>query len=100
MGRRHKFDIVAEILRLAQDGSKKTRIVYMTNLNFNMLNKYMGVLIDKGFIECSDDKFFTASRGLEFLDRYEELMNVWSIIETRPPRERDQYKVRPKARYK
>jgi len=75
--RRHKFDIIAEILKLSTNGMKKTQLVYSSNINFNMLNKYLEPLMAKGFIELSGGLYYTTPGGFEFLYMYDKLMNVW-----------------------
>lgn len=81
MGRRHKIDIMAEILRLSKVGSKKTRLVYLANINFNMLRKYLSLLESKGFIYKSEDIFYTSRDGFAFLKQYEELMMAWNLLD-------------------
>lgn len=79
--RRHKFEIIASILKRAKDGTRKTRLVYETNLNFTMLGKYMKILSEKGFINSSNGKLYTTMKGIEFLEKYDELMMLWHLIE-------------------
>ena len=79
--RRHKFEIIASILTRAKDGTRKTRLVYETNLNFTMLGKYTKILSDKGFINSSNGKLYTTMKGIEFLEKYDELMMLWNLIE-------------------
>ena len=81
MGRRHKLDIMADLLRLSKNGSKKTRLVYLANINFNMLKKYVTLLESKGFIYNSDDLIFTSREGFDFLRQYDELMMAWDLVD-------------------
>lgn len=78
--RRHKFEIIANILTQAKDGTRKTRLVYETNLNFTMLGKYVKTLSEKGFINSSNGKLYTTMKGIEFLEKYDELMTIWNIV--------------------
>ncbi len=90
MGRRHKLDIMADLLRLSKNGSKKTRLVYLANINFNMLKKYVTLLESKGFIYNSDDLIYTSREGFSFLRQYDELMMAWDLVDnnsTEPVRE-------------
>jgi predicted transcriptional regulator len=48
---RSSIDIVANILEIAKDGAKKTRIMYLANLSFDQLKKYLNFLIDKNLLE-------------------------------------------------
>ena len=81
VGRRHKLDIMADLLRLSRDGSKKTRFVYLANINFNMLKKYVTLLESKGFIYNSDDLIYTTREGFDFLRQYDELMMAWDLMD-------------------
>ncbi len=78
--RRDKFEIIASILTLAKNGARKTPLVYQTNLNFSMLRKYTQILAEKGFINSSNDKLYTTMKGIEFLEKYEELMMIWNLV--------------------
>jgi predicted transcriptional regulator len=81
MARRHKLDIIAEILKLAQGGSKKTRLVYQANINFTMLVKYTALLEKKSFIHMMNDHIYTTHEGLEFLRQYEQMRLAWDFNE-------------------
>jgi predicted transcriptional regulator len=74
--RRNNLDICADILQVSQSGAKKTQIVYKANLNFMIVKKYLGNLIDKGFIEKYDKLYFTTNKGVNFLESYEEFSLV------------------------
>ena len=81
VGRRHKLDIMADLLRLSKKGSRKTRLVYLGNINFNMLKKYVTLLESKGFIYNSDDLIYTSREGFNFLRQYDELMMAWDLMD-------------------
>lgn len=81
MGRRHKLDIMADLLRLSKNGSKKTRLVYLSNINFNMLKKYVALLESKGFIYDSEGLIYTSREGFDFLRQYDELMIAWDLMD-------------------
>lgn len=80
--RRDKYEIIANILKKARDGAKKTRLVYETNLNFTMLRKYIRVLSEKGFIDIHDGIIYSTMKGIAFLEKFEELMGIWNFLET------------------
>ena len=74
--RRSNLEIVAEILRTAKKGAKKTRIVYGANLNFKMLNEYLAKLEAAGLIRHSEDNgglIETTDKGKEYLDWFRGL---------------------------
>ncbi len=41
----------------------------------------MKTLSEKGFINSSNGMFFTTMKGIEFLEKYDELMMLWNLIE-------------------
>jgi predicted transcriptional regulator len=72
--RRTRIDITAEILRIANDGAKKTQIVYGANLNFKLLRKYLDELEKAGFIMRDLEKqgiIKTTEKGENYLKYYE-----------------------------
>jgi len=75
MSRRNDLDICADILKTARTGAKKTRLVYKANLNFKIIEKYLRKLIDNGLLQRAEDRnFLTTQRGVQFLQRYKDLM--------------------------
>ena len=77
--RRSRFEIIEEILSLAIDGTKKTSIVYRANLNFNVVNRYLDLLIQEDLISSAaglERKFKTTKKGLEFLKAFKSLKTV------------------------
>jgi len=76
--RRHRLDIFVEVLRLAEKGAKMTRLVYQTNSNFTVMRDYLQILVERGFIESIDGHIYTTDKGFEFIDKYEELMQVYT----------------------
>lgn len=78
MARRHKLDIFAEILRLAENGTKKTRLVYQTNSNFTIMKEYLQTLSESELIRSNDGHLYTTDKGFEFLDKYEQVMSIYN----------------------
>jgi predicted transcriptional regulator len=75
---RNKIEITANILELAKHGSRKTRIMYLGNLSFDLVQKYLTQLEQLGMVEIkSTDKgeriYNITPRGLEFLSDFYEL---------------------------
>ena len=81
MSRRHKLDIFADILRLAVDGTKTTRLVYKANTNFTKIKDYLQTLSERGLIELHDGHLRTTDKGIEYLEKYEKLMLVFNSFE-------------------
>ena len=71
--RRSNLEIVAEILRIARKGAKKTRIVYGANMNFKMLDEYLEKLEKAGLVANSQGNgglIKTTEKGIEYLQRF------------------------------
>jgi len=74
---RSRIDIIANILKEAIDGAKKTQIMYRCNLSFKQLQTYLSLLIEKKLLrvihtgENSNIKFFEITgKGHAFLRAY------------------------------
>ncbi len=76
MGRRQKYDIIADILKTAAMGTKKTRLVYLSNLNFTILKDYLDLLLKKELLEFSDEELFTTLKGFLFVEKYVEIQKL------------------------
>ena len=71
--RRNNLEIVAEILKIAKKGAKKTRIVYGANMNFKMLDEYLEKLTKAGLIANSESNgglIKTTEKGVEYLQQF------------------------------
>ena len=83
---RNRIQIAADILEIAKDGSRKTRIMYLGNLSFELLEKYLDLLRNYGLIEIrsNNEKTYRATeKGRRFLEDYHELQKHSEIAETK-----------------
>ena len=71
--RRSRIDIVVEVLEVAKNGVNKTAIVYKTNLNFMLADKYIVLLEKQGLLENKLNKSITTEKGRIFLGKAKEL---------------------------
>ena len=81
--KRSDIDIMANILVEAGKGTKKTHILYKCNLSYKQLHVYLQILHNMELLASHPDKensklqyFRTTSKGLEFLDAYNNLKNL------------------------
>ena len=77
-GKRSDIEILADILRVAMDGAKKSHIVYQANLNFEVAKRYLKRLHEAGLIILPSDGsrlFKTTPKGVEYLNQYENLID-------------------------
>lgn len=72
---RSRADIVADMLRVAQEGAIKTKIMYQGFLSFPQLKEYLELLKDSGLLEYSreEGKYHTIEKGRRFLKLYDEV---------------------------
>ena len=49
--RRSNIDIIAEMLKVGENGAGKTKIMYNANLSYTQVQKYLGFLTGQGFID-------------------------------------------------
>ncbi len=69
---------MCDILKICQERSRKTRIVYSANLNFVRADHYLKTLLGLGYI-TRDEKlsngvyYRTAEEGRNFLENYLEM---------------------------
>ena len=69
---RDRLCIVADILETANSGANKTHIMFGANLSFKLLEKYLGLVVDAGFVCVTGSKFVLTEHGEEFLRQYKE----------------------------
>jgi predicted transcriptional regulator len=66
--RRARHDIIVEILQNAKEGTKKTSIMYKTNLSFSQFGKYLNALKKGGFIAENSGIWKTTEKGLHVIE--------------------------------
>ncbi len=71
--RRNRMDIIVDVLDAAQTGANKTSVVYKTNLNFKLAEKYLDLLQKHELLENRSDKYIIASKGKKFLEKAKEI---------------------------
>ena len=68
---RESIDIVADILKIASEGSRKTQIMYRANLSYTLLQKYLDLVKRCGMLNISYKKYALTTKGKIFLKKYE-----------------------------
>jgi predicted transcriptional regulator len=48
--RRSNLEIIADMLKVGENGAGKTEIMYSANMSYSQIQKYLGFLIAHGFI--------------------------------------------------
>ena len=49
--RRSNIEIIADMLKVGENGAGKTKIMYGANLSYTQIQKYLGFLVGQGFID-------------------------------------------------
>jgi predicted transcriptional regulator len=71
--RRDRHDIIAEILKTARDGRKKTSIMYKARLSHSQLKLYLKLLNRSNMIICDNGVYRTTPKGLTFVREFESM---------------------------
>ena len=77
--RRTSYEISSDILRVARGGALKSHLVYKANLNFEVIQRYLGHLIKGGLIENSGRIFRTTEKGVEFIIRFQRFKDYVNL---------------------
>ena len=48
--RRSNIEIIADMLRVGENGAGKTQIMYSANMSYAQIQKYLGFLLSHGFV--------------------------------------------------
>lgn len=70
---RSSLEIVRDMLFVATERCRKTRILYDAHLNYRLLEKYLKILLENGLLKCVDGScYLVTKKGKEFLQDYDE----------------------------
>lgn len=75
---RRRFEIIGAILSVAEKGAKKTKIMYVANLSYRLLKKYLEETMKIGLIQLEDDRFQLTEKGRVFLGAYSRFSDRYS----------------------
>jgi len=81
---RSRLQIAADILEIAMNGSRKTKIMYMGNLSFDLLQKDLDMLVNYDLIRIGSDMektYIATEKGRRFLEDYRELQKYSGLVE-------------------
>jgi len=79
---RRRFEIIADILNVAAvNGAKKTRIMYVANLSYRLLEKYLKETLEVDLIRSNNEGYEVTEKGRIFLEKYGEFSSKYSKLE-------------------
>ena len=82
MGRRRSnIEIIADMLRVGENGAGKTEIMYTANMSYSQIQRYLDYLVHQGFInKINMDNTMVAYQvtdsGFKLLKAIDTLMNM------------------------
>jgi predicted transcriptional regulator len=72
--------IIAEILKIAQEGCLKTQIMYRANLSFAQLTEYLSFLIKMDLLTLQNKNkkniYLTTTNGERYLEKYGDIAMI------------------------
>ena len=78
---RDRLRIIAAILEASRTGASKTHIMFAANLSFKLLEKYLTITTQAGFIQLQDSNYRLTSLGQDFLERYRAFYTEYSKLQ-------------------
>jgi len=77
--KRSETEILAQILFSAEQDTKKTQLLYKSNISYTHFIKYFNFLIEKNFIEERNGNpigkvYHTTNKGVEFLENINSVL--------------------------
>ena len=84
---RSRTEIVATILKAADGGTTKTKIMYKAFLSYAQLREYLSVLIENNLLEYLEGSqtYKTTEKGLNFLKIHNEIGELLQTSERQDP---------------
>jgi len=84
--RRSNIEIIADMLRVGENGAGKTEIMYSANMSYSQIQKYLGFLINHGFINKMkignpSVTYQVTSSGLKLLKSIDSVREILGWLE-------------------
>ena len=85
MGYREHFDIIADILSVAGQNAKKTRIMYQANLSYSVLQRCLSEVVAWSLVSFDgrSQSYVLTPKGQAFLYAYKEYSKIRQRMERR-----------------
>lgn len=82
--RRSDIEIIAEMLKVGENGAGKTEIMYSVNMSYSQIQKYLGYLINEGFIDTVKIgnpcvHYRVTEKGQKLLQLLESVKNILGL---------------------
>ena len=82
--RRSNIEIIAEMLKVGENGAGKTKIMYNANMSYRQIQKYLGFLMSEGFIDKVEVgnpavTYKVTDRGLKLLNSINSIIEMLGL---------------------
>ena len=84
--RRSNIEIIADMLKVGENGAGKTEIMYSANMSYAQIQKYLGFLMSQGFIHKVEVgnpvvTYQVTDKGLKLLRSINNIMEMLGLEE-------------------
>ena len=79
---RGRLEIIVDVLNVAANGAKKTRIMYIANLSYQLLEKYLEETVGLGFMCFSNNCYEVTEKGRTFLEKYSDFSTRYQKVDS------------------
>jgi predicted transcriptional regulator len=84
--RRSNIEIIADMLKVGENGAGKTEIMYSANMSYAQIQKYLGFLMSQGFINKVEVgnpvvTYQVTDKGLKLLRSINNIMEMLGLEE-------------------
>ena len=79
---RDRIGIIADVLKAAGEGTRKTRIMRTANLSYLLLRKYLDETVSLGYLRLSQEMYRVTEDGEAFLKKHNEYTKKYSKVGT------------------
>jgi len=79
---RGRLEIIVDVLNVAVKGARKTRIMYVANLSYQLLEKYLGETVGLGFVCFGNNCYEVTEKGRTFLEKYNDFSSRYQKVDS------------------
>lgn len=79
---RGRLEIIVDVLNVATKGAKKTKIMYIANLSYRLLEKYLEETVELGFMCFNNNCYEVTEKGRTFLEKYNDFSSRYQKIDS------------------
>ena len=82
--RRSNIEIIADMLKVGENGAGKTKIMYNANMSYRQIQKYLAFLLSQGFVDKMEIgnpavTYKVTDKGLKLLNSINSIMETLGL---------------------